>query len=154
MLGTLLGPRHKICQESRQSPQCDFWQIQSKEMDDDHLFDVWVVVQVEERSKDSRVIVLADLNTTWNTTSIWTQPGTQTRTQPRTQPRTQCQLEHNLEHKLQLFCYRIWTLTVTWTQPLNFWIRIIKSNECYLLFLMLKEEGDDWTASESDEIYV
>ena len=64
MLGTLLGPIHKICQESRQSPQCDFWQILSKEMDDDHLFDVWVVVQVEERSKDSRVIVLADLNTT------------------------------------------------------------------------------------------
>ena len=46
------------------------WPIQSEEKDHDDLFDVWVVVQVEERSKDSRVIVFADLNTTLNTTNL------------------------------------------------------------------------------------
>ena len=29
------------------------------------LFNVWVVVEVEEWSKDSRIIVFAHLNTTW-----------------------------------------------------------------------------------------
>ena len=37
---------------------------QSKGMDDYDLFNVWVVVKVEEWSKDSRVVVLAHLNTT------------------------------------------------------------------------------------------
>ena len=63
MKAAMLGTRVKGV-NVRLNQNMILWPIQSEDMNNDHLFDIWVIVQVEERSKDLRVIVLADLNTT------------------------------------------------------------------------------------------